>query len=130
MSEKHLQLFRADTTASMPFGEVDGRWLIGADTADASSIAFGFSYYAPGTMIERHYHPNAEEIVLVLRGRALHVVGDRSFEMGPGDTCFIPRNAPHSLACLGDEELEIVWAWGGAASVEAAGFVPVADGEE
>ena len=125
MSERrHLRLFRADETEPTLFGAVDARWLVGADTAGAAAIAFGTASYAPGAAIERHYHPNAEEVVLVLEGRARHEVSENVFEMGPGDVCFIPRGEPHSLACLGDEELRIVWAWGGAASIEAAGFIP------
>jgi quercetin dioxygenase-like cupin family protein len=123
--DKHLQIFRADGVEPYYFGEVDARWLVGADTAGATAIAFGQATYPPGTAIERHYHPNAEEVVIVLAGRARHIVGDDVFELGPGDTCFIPRGAPHSLECASDEQLVILWAWGGAASVEAAGFIPV-----
>jgi quercetin dioxygenase-like cupin family protein len=125
LSERpHLRLFRADATEPMRFGAVDARWLVGEDTAGAAAIAFGTATYPPGAAIERHLHPHAEEVVLVVRGRARHEVGGEIFEMRPGDVCFIPRGEPHSLACLGDGDLEIVWAWGGAASVEAAGFVP------
>ena len=60
----------------------------------------------------------------MLEGRALHEVGGHELEMVPGDVCFIPRGEPHSLACLGDETLVILWAWGGASSVEAAGLHP------
>jgi quercetin dioxygenase-like cupin family protein len=122
--DRHLRLFRADQTEPFYFGQVDGRWLIGADSVGADSIAFGQATYAPGAAIERHYHPNAEEVVIVLEGRALHEVGGHELEMAPGDVCFIPRGEPHSLACLGDETLVILWAWGGASSIEAAGFVP------
>jgi quercetin dioxygenase-like cupin family protein len=123
-SDRHLRLFRADTTEPMHFGAVEARWLVGADPAGAEAIAFGTATYEPGAAIERHYHPNAEEVVLVLEGRARHEVSGNVFEMGAGDVCFIPRGEPHSLACLGDDVLRIVWAWGGAASIEAAGFVP------
>ena len=109
----------------MRFGDVDARWLVGSDTVGAGAIAFGTAAYPPGAAIERHLHPHAEEVVLVLSGRARHEVDGHVLERGPGDVCFIPKGAAHSLACLGDEELRIVWAWGGAASVEAAGFVPV-----
>jgi quercetin dioxygenase-like cupin family protein len=121
---KHLRLFRADETEPFYFGKVDARWLIGAESAGATSIAFGTATYAPGAEIERHYHPNAEEVCMVVSGRARHEVSGNVFEMGAGDVCFIPRGEPHSLACIGDDELAIVWVWGGAASMEAAGFVP------
>ena len=122
--ERHLRLFRADQTEPFYFGDVDARWLIGADTAGATAVAFGTATYQPGAAIERHYHPNAEEVCMVVAGRARHEVAGNVFEMGAGDVCFIPRGEPHSLACLGNEPLEIVWVWGGASSMEAAGFVP------
>lgn len=123
--ERHLQLFRADSARPAFFGEVEARFLVDAESAGATAICFGSATYPPGAAIEPHLHPNAEEVVLVVDGRARHVVDATAFEMGPGDTCFIPRGRPHSLEALPPGELSILWAYGGAASVEAAGFVLV-----
>jgi oxalate decarboxylase/phosphoglucose isomerase-like protein (cupin superfamily) len=54
-------------------------------------------------------------------------VGDEALDMGPGDVCFIPRNTPHRIIGVSDEDLVILWAFGGAASIEQAGYVPLPD---
>ena len=40
----------------------------------------------------RHYHPNCEEVLHVLRGTIIHTMGDDEAELGPGDTVTIPAN--------------------------------------
>ena len=122
--------FRADTTernsTEGPFGHLDVRWMVGEHTG-ASLISFGQSTYPRGATHENHYHPNAEEIVMVLAGRGVQIVGEDSLEVGPGDVCFVPRGVPHRITGTSDEDLVIVWAFGGAASMEAAGYVSIPD---
>jgi oxalate decarboxylase/phosphoglucose isomerase-like protein (cupin superfamily) len=124
------RVFRADTTERNsregPFGHLDVRWVIGAD-AGASLIAFGQSSYPQGATHENHYHPNAEEVVMVVSGRGVQIVGDDSLEVGAGDICFIPRNTPHRITGGSEDDLVILWAFGGAATLEAAGYVPIPD---
>ena len=127
-------VLRADTTppgpTDGPFGHLDVRWVVGPHTG-ASLIAFGQSTYPFGATHENHHHPNAEEVVMVLRGRGTQVVGAEALDVGPGDICFIPRRTPHRITGTSeDEELVIVWAFGGAASIEQAGYVPLPDQEE
>jgi quercetin dioxygenase-like cupin family protein len=124
------RVLRADTTPRNPregaFGHLDVRWVVGEQTG-ASLIAFGQSTYPKDATYENHYHPNAEEVVIVLSGRGVQIVGDAPLEVGPGDIVFIPRSTPHRLTGTSDEDLVILWAFGGAASIESAGYVPVSD---
>jgi uncharacterized RmlC-like cupin family protein len=125
---------RADTTPrnarSGPFGHLDVRWVVGAHTG-ASLIAFGQSTYPYGATHENHHHPNAEEVVMVVSGRGTQKIGDRSLDLGPGDMCFIPRATPHRITGTSqDEDCVILWAFGGAGSIEQAGYVPLPDDEE
>jgi pimeloyl-ACP methyl ester carboxylesterase/mannose-6-phosphate isomerase-like protein (cupin superfamily) len=125
---------RADTTPrnarSGPFGHLDVRWVVGAQTG-ASLIAFGQSTYPYGATHENHHHPNAEEVVMVVSGRGTQKIGDRSLDLGPGDMCFIPRATPHRITGTSqDEDCVILWAFGGAGSIEQAGYVPLPDDEE
>ena len=93
-------VLRADTTprnsTEGPFGHLDVRWVVGPQTG-ASLIAFGQSTYPHGATHENHYHPNAEEVVMVVSGRGTQIVGDDALDLGPGDICFIPRNTPHRI---------------------------------
>jgi hypothetical protein len=45
--------------------------------------------------------------------------------------CFIPRRTPHRITGTSqDEDCVILWAFGGAATIEQAGYVPLPDDEE
>ena len=127
-------VLRADQTPRNsregPFGHLDVRWVVGAHTG-ASLIAFGQSTYPLGATHENHHHPNAEEVVMVVSGRGTQTIGDRSLDLGPGDICFIPRSTPHRITGTSkDEDCVILWAFGGAATIEQAGYVPLPDEEE
>ena len=68
---------------------------------------------------------------MCVSGRGTQIVGDRRLDLGPGDICFIPRRTPHRIMGTSqDEDLVILWAFGGAASIEQAGYVPLPDDEE
>jgi mannose-6-phosphate isomerase-like protein (cupin superfamily) len=65
---------------------------------------------------------------MVLSGRGTQIVGDAQLDLGAGDICFIPRNTPHRITGTSDDEdLVILWAFGGAASIEEAGYVSLPD---
>lgn len=123
-------VLRADTTARNskegPFGHLDVRWVVGPQSG-ATLIAFGQSTYPCGATHENHFHPNAEEVVMVVSGRGTQIVGDDALELGAGDICFIPRDTPHRITGTSEEDMVILWAFGGAASIEQAGYVPLPD---
>ena len=123
-------VLRADTTPRNspdgPFGHLDVRWVVGPQNG-ATLISFGQSTYPRGATHENHYHPNAEEVVMVVSGRGTQIVGDEALDVGAGDVCFIPRSTPHRITGTSDDALVILWAFGGAASMEQAGYVPLPD---
>lgn len=123
-------VLRADTTPRNsldgPFGHLDVRWVVGPQNG-ATLISFGQSTYPQGATHENHYHPNAEEVVMVVSGRGTQIVGDDALDVGAGDVCFVPRNTPHRITGTSDDALVILWAFGGAASMEQAGYVPLPD---
>jgi mannose-6-phosphate isomerase-like protein (cupin superfamily) len=62
---------------------------------------------------------------MVLSGRGTQIVGDDSLDLRPGDICFISRDVPHRITGTSEEDLVILWAFGGAADLDGAGYVPV-----
>ena len=64
---------------------------------------------------------------MVVSGRGTQMVGVDALDVGAGDICFIPRNTPHRITGTSTEDLVILWAFGGAASLEQAGYVPLPD---
>lgn len=107
-----------------PFEHIAVRWFVGGEATGARQVSVGESTYPPGVTHEPHYHPDAEEVVVVTAGRAEQVVGDETLELGPGDACFIPSGVTHQITAVSDEDLVILWILT-APSMEAAGYVAV-----
>lgn len=61
---------------------------------------------APGGSVPGHLHA-FEESFYVERGRAIVVLGDITYEVGPGDFGFAPIATPHAWRNTGDEP--VVW---------------------
>jgi mannose-6-phosphate isomerase-like protein (cupin superfamily) len=56
----------------------------------------------PGHEAPLHVHHREDEAFFILEGSATIHVGDDSFEVGPGDYAFGPRDLPHRYS-IGDE---------------------------
>lgn len=110
--------------ATGPFEDIAVRWFVGGEATGARHVSVGESTYPPGVTHEPHYHPHAEEVVVVTAGRAEQVVGDDTLKLAPGEACFIPSGVPHQITAVSDEDLVILWILT-APSMEAAGYVPV-----
>lgn len=49
-----------------------------------------------------HLHHDQDEVFMVEAGRYLFQCGDEQFELGEGDTIFLPRQVPHSFCQLSE----------------------------
>lgn len=58
-----------------------------------------------GQSTRAHFHPKAEEIYYILRGRGNMRMESREREVGPGDAIAIPPGCPHKIMQLGKEDL-------------------------
>jgi quercetin dioxygenase-like cupin family protein len=62
--------------------------------------------WPPGYATIEHHHPRAEEIFLVLEGRASFAIGDEpEQEVGPGRFMFAPRGVRHAIRVSGEDQL-------------------------
>ncbi len=61
-----------------------------------------------GTTTRAHLHRHSEELYFILAGRGRMELGERCFEVGPGDTVCIPPGTRHCIGALGDEELRFL----------------------
>jgi quercetin dioxygenase-like cupin family protein len=57
----------------------------------------GIVTYHQGEGPPPHYHPNDEQFIYLLEGRAAFVLGDEITVAGPGDLVHIPRNTTHGI---------------------------------
>ena len=58
--------------------------------------------YGPGGYTAVHFHPQMEQMEIVVSGRALWEVGEFEREVGPGDVIYCPRNVKHGYKVLGN----------------------------
>ena len=56
--------------------------------------------------VRLHHHAFHTESLLILEGTGSMVVGDQSFEVGPGDFLAIPKSTPHDLTVNSDTPLK------------------------
>ena len=57
---------------------------------------------------ELHLHGRARQFFFVLAGRIRLVLGDRSFDLGPGQGLEVPPKTPHSVKALGNDAAELL----------------------
>jgi quercetin dioxygenase-like cupin family protein len=107
--------------------DMDVRWLVTRGTVGSSQVVFGVTTFPPGSKHDVHRHPNAEEVEYIVEGRGIARVGDDDVELGPGECVFVPRDAWHGFENTGDEPAVMAWCYAGAASLEEAGFVTLAE---
>lgn len=62
----------------------------------------------PGVRIGSHKHEHEMETMVVLTGRARHVVNGEEQILEPGDIIGAMRGDTHEIACLGEEDLVVI----------------------
>jgi quercetin dioxygenase-like cupin family protein len=60
----------------------------------------------PGAVVEEHSHPH-EQVGLMLKGRAVFVIGGEEKTLGPGDMYRIPGGVRHRVVAL-DEPVQVI----------------------
>lgn len=126
----HVDSFAPDQTLKAEDGWVDMnvKFLITDDSVNAQQTVFGITIFPPGAKHDIHRHPNAEETEYIIEGEGIARVGDDDVKMGPGDIVFVPANDYHGFYNTSETERAVmIWCYGGAASLEQAGYVTEAD---
>lgn len=89
----------------------------------------------PGMEPSRHVHRREDETVYVLDGAFRFEAGGDEFDVGPGETIFLPRNVPHGFKILSDEIRALLlltpggldeWFWKVTAPIPVSGQIPPA----
>jgi len=63
-------------------------------------MKIGIVTYKAGEGPPPHYHPNDEQYIYVLEGRAAQLLDNEVFTIGPGDLVHIPRDTVHGIRIL------------------------------
>jgi oxalate decarboxylase/phosphoglucose isomerase-like protein (cupin superfamily) len=85
------------------------KWFVSPAMTPGAALTFGEVVLLPGQGHSRHNHPLAEEILYVLSGTGKQMVGDQpEFEIGPGETIYVPTAVFHSTVNTGWEPLRLL----------------------
>jgi uncharacterized RmlC-like cupin family protein len=98
------------------------QFVISKENGGASKLAFGRTVLPPGARHDVHRHFGVDEAVYVQSGRGVIRNGDDQLPVSEGDVLFSPQGVWHGIWNNSDEETVLIWAWGGASSIEAAGY--------
>jgi len=83
--------------------------LVDREMVGAKDITFGYLKWDAKTSYHvKHTHPEAEEVMYILSGRAMGGVGEEEFEWKKGDTIWVPRGAVHWAYNPFDEPMEML----------------------
>jgi quercetin dioxygenase-like cupin family protein/type 1 glutamine amidotransferase len=84
-----------------PWGQLT--WYVSRELKNSDTMTVGQAIINPGQENPRHYHPNCDEVLHVIKGHILHSMGSQTVEMHEGDTVSIPAGVRHNAKNLGTE---------------------------
>jgi uncharacterized RmlC-like cupin family protein len=105
---------------------------INGQVCGSKRIAMGRTIIPPHTANERHVHLNAEAAMYIVRGTMVLMLGPEAEikRCPPGTFVFAPEGVIHGVANASrTEEVELVFAYGGVPSKEAANIAFIDDSE-
>lgn len=82
-------------------------WYVSAEIGNSETMTVGKCVISPGQANGRHWHPNCDEILTVLKGKIIHSWDDEEFEMNEGDVISIPTGVVHNARNVGDTDAEL-----------------------
>ena len=83
-------------------------WMVSGALGSSEKLTVGRCFINPGQANPRHYHPNCDEVLHVIRGTIEHSVDDATFPMSAGDIVSIPQGSVHNARNVGTDEAEFV----------------------
>jgi quercetin dioxygenase-like cupin family protein len=89
-------------------------WMVSGRLGNSETMTVGRCHLNPGQQNPRHYHPNCDEVLHVLRGSIEHSCGVEVFPMQAGETVSIPTGVVHNARNVGTEEAVLLIAFSSA----------------
>ena len=100
------------------------QWVITKDRGGAKKSVFGITTFPPNSHHDIHRHAHAEEIEYLIEGHGLARIGDVDVRMEPGDVVIAHADENHGFRNTSSTERAVLlWFYGGASSLEDAGYV-------
>jgi quercetin dioxygenase-like cupin family protein len=83
-------------------------WLAGKNIGNAEGLVLGRATIKADKTNPRHRHPQAEEVLYLLKGSLKHTLGDRTIIMHAGDTITIGPGVFHNASCISEEDADMI----------------------
>ena len=87
----------ANQTETIRVGQIEIRFLLDSKDTNGQLAMFEFTVPAGAKVAMPHYHERYDEIIYGLEGVVTFTVNGKPIDIGPGQTCFIPRGAVHGF---------------------------------
>jgi len=84
------------------------KWMATPETGGAGRISCGVVKLEPGKGHERHNHPEAEEMLYVVRGTGEQEIAGETREISAGEMLFVPQGVYHGTVNTGWEPLVLI----------------------
>jgi len=100
----------ADVPAYQPANHehTSNQRLIGPETVGARQMELLLGTLHKGGGALPHAHPGIEQACYLLEGSAHVEVGDESFDLVPGDTCFFPADVLHRFTVTSEAPVRLL----------------------
>ena len=89
--------FMANQTEIIRVGQIEIQFLLESKDTGGQLAMFEFTVPAGAKVPMPHCHERYDEIIYGLEGVLTFTVNGRPNDIGPGQTCFIPRGAVHGF---------------------------------
>jgi quercetin dioxygenase-like cupin family protein len=101
----HLKTPADHVVEQMRWGRLE--WYVSAAIGNSETMTVGKCIIDAGDANGRHFHPNCDEILTVLKGRIVQTWDGEEREMNVGDVISIPSGVWHNARNIGDEPAEL-----------------------
>lgn len=101
------------------------------ETVGSKRVVMGRTVIPPHTWSKRHFHSSAEASIHIVSGTLVAYLGPDAERkvLPPGSFMYIPEGAIHGGANPSDEEIVLIFTYGGVPNKEAAGIIEITEKE-
>jgi quercetin dioxygenase-like cupin family protein len=89
----------------MPWGRLE--WSVSAKLGNSETMTIGTCFIDHGNQNGRHFHPNCDEVLRVVRGQIVQSLDGKEIEMNEGDVVSIPSGVVHNARNVGPGQAEL-----------------------
>lgn len=105
---ENVRFYKKEELRELADGNLLSYRQVGADIEGANMLIL-HEKYAPGASTgEEPYHHNAQEGGIIIKGKLLLIVGNKSKVLSEGDAYYFDSNIPHKMENIFEEECIVV----------------------